>query len=193
MTPRIAATQLGFSFLWTASPLDAAKAPETAAHLRPRARRRMSHELAFPGAEGFGAFAQAVVADAFCGSPRLEDNNQQGSLRWAIGQSGPRIVEFAVEGAISLNNSLTIAQPFLTLDGSTAPGGGITIRDGNLKVVQTHNIVIRHLRVRPGDESQARQGPWRGSPAQSNPVDAISVIGIQRRDHRSCLRVLGDR
>ena len=134
-----------------------------------------SHELAFPGAEGFGAFAQGGRGGRVLRVTTLEDNHQPGSLRWAIAQAGPRIIEFAVEGAISLKDSLTINQPFLTLDGSTAPGAGITIRDSNIKIVQTHNIIIRYLRVRPGDEAQLGKGAWRGNPRPIKSGDAVSV------------------
>src|SRR5262245_51689000 len=102
MTSRIAATLLGFSCLWTASPLHAAKAPKPPPASAGTSGGPQSRELAFAGAEGFGAFAQGGRDGRVLRVTTLEDSNQPGSLRWAIGQAGPRIIEFAVEGAISL-------------------------------------------------------------------------------------------
>ncbi|HUG35546.1 MAG TPA: hypothetical protein VML54_01270, partial [Candidatus Limnocylindrales bacterium] len=43
---------------------------------------------------------------------------------------------------------------YLTIAGQTAPGDGITIRNGSHRStplrVETHDVVIRHLRIRPG-------------------------------------------
>jgi hypothetical protein len=68
-----------------------------------------------------------------------------------------------------------IEQPFLTLDGSTAPGAGITLKDSFLKILRTHDIIVRHLRVRPGDEAPLGKGAWLGKPQPNKSGDAISV------------------
>lgn len=72
-------------------------------------------ELAFLGAYARGGRVLQVTT--------LEDHGRPGSLRWAVGQKGPRVVEFTVAGAISLRSNLTIEEPYLTLDGSTGPAG----------------------------------------------------------------------
>jgi len=75
-----------------------------------------------------------------------------GSLREVIAQPGARVVVFEVAGTIELTEAdglLAIENPFLTLAGQTAPDPGITLR-GFIKV-QTHDVVIQHIRVRPGD------------------------------------------
>lgn len=105
----------------------------------------------------------------------LEDHGRPGSLRWALGQKGPRVVEFTVAGAISLRSNLTIEEPYLTLDGSTAPGGGTTIRDTGLRIFRTHDIIVRHLRIRPGDESQLGKGAWQGRAREIKSGDAVTV------------------
>ncbi|HEX6833486.1 MAG TPA: hypothetical protein VF132_08130, partial [Rudaea sp.] len=74
-----------------------------------------------------------------------------GSLAAAIEQTGPRIVVFEVGGVIDLSgHALKIRNPFLTIAGQTAPSPGITLIRGGIDV-DTHNVVIRHLRVRTGE------------------------------------------
>lgn len=74
-----------------------------------------------------------------------------GSLTEALSAEGPRIVEFAVAGSIDLGGrEPTITQPYLTLAGETAPSPGVTLVNGGLDV-QTHDVIVRHLRVRPTD------------------------------------------
>ena len=45
-----------------------------------------------------------------------------------------------------------IAEPFLTVAGQTAPGDGICFRGQGVEI-RTHDVVVRHLRFRPGDVS----------------------------------------
>ncbi|MBI5692283.1 MAG: hypothetical protein HZC55_19545 [Verrucomicrobia bacterium] len=132
-------------------------------------------ELAFPGAEGSGAYSRGGRDGSLLRVTTLEDNEKPGSLRWAVTQSGPRVIAFMVEGTISLRKPLTIEQPFLTLDGSTAPGGGITIKDAGIRIFRTHDIIVRHLRIRPGDEAQLGKGVWRGHPRPIKSGDAVTV------------------
>jgi hypothetical protein len=54
---------------------------------------------------------------------------------------------------ISLNSPLSINNPFITIAGQTAPGGGITIKLGSSNeafLTKTHDVIIRYLSVRPG-------------------------------------------
>lgn len=106
---------------------------------------------AFPGAEGFGARTpggrggRTLIVGNLNGAGR-------GSLRAALEAEGPRIVVFRVAGVIDLKSPIRVTQPFVTVAGQSAPGGGITLR-GHGIIVNTHDVVIRHLRVRPGDIS----------------------------------------
>ncbi len=62
--------------------------------------------------------------------------------------SGPRIVVFEVGGTIDMmGRALRITNPYLTIAGQTAPGDGILLKDGDLKI-QSHDVVIRGLRIR---------------------------------------------
>ncbi|MGB8226402.1 MAG: hypothetical protein WCE45_06000, partial [Sedimentisphaerales bacterium] len=73
-----------------------------------------------------------------------------GTLREAVEAEGPRYVVFAVSGTISLKEPLEIKNPYITIAGQTAPGDGIQIRNFGIKV-ETHDVILRHLRIRVGD------------------------------------------
>ncbi len=115
---------------------------------------------AFPGAEGFGAFAVGGRGGRVIEVTNLNSAGP-GSLREALLASGPRTVVFRVGGTIELDESITIKTPYLTVAGQTAPGGGITLKgkglEKDLLKVQTHDVIIRYVRVRsgPGGDSGA--------------------------------------
>lgn len=74
-----------------------------------------------------------------------------GSLRDAVQASGPRIIVFDVSGTIHLHQDLIISQPFVTVAGQSAPTPGITLRGAGIRV-ETHDVVLQHLRIRVGDD-----------------------------------------
>ena len=113
---------------------------------------------AFPGAEGFGAESVGGRGGRVIEVTNLNDSGP-GSLRAAIGATGPRIVVFRVAGVIRLESALRITQPFITIAGQTAPGGGITLVDERI-IVSTHNVIIRYLRWRGGHNSFLIMRPW---------------------------------
>jgi pectate lyase len=81
------------------------------------------------------------------------DDHGPGSLREAVDTDGPRTIVFRVSGTIPLESDLEISKPFCTIAGQTSPGDGICLRNYALIVSGTHDVVIRYLRVRRGDES----------------------------------------
>ena len=83
-----------------------------------------------------------------------------GSLRAAVEAKGPRLVVFEVGGIIDLaRKSIRATEPYLTIAGQTAPPPGITLLRGAL-AVETHDVVIQHLSVRPGDAGRPRKSGW---------------------------------
>jgi len=90
---------------------------------------------------------------------RLEPEGP-GTLRAAVETKGPRLVVFEVGGIIDLaSKSLRVKEPYLTIAGQTAPNPGITLLRGAL-AVETHDVIIRHVSVRPGDAGQPRKSGW---------------------------------
>ena len=113
---------------------------------------QLSQIAAFPGAEGFGANAKGGRGGKVLYVVNLDDEGP-GSLRWAVEQEGPRVVVFEVSGTIALKKGLTISNPFISIAGQTAPGSGICLRGATLSIA-THDVVIRYLRCRLGDEGR---------------------------------------
>ena len=102
-----------------------------------------------PAPAGFGAATRGGAGGAALAVTTLADSGP-GSFRAAAVAAGPRTIRFEVAGLITLAAPLVIRQPFVTIDGSTAPGGGVCIR-GDEVSIRTHDVIVRHLRFRPGD------------------------------------------
>jgi pectate lyase len=151
---------------------------------------------AFPGAEGFGAHAQGGRGGQVLAVTNLNDAGP-GSLRECVEREGPRTIVFRVSGIIELKSALTVREPYLTIAGQTAPGDGICLKNFGFSV-STHEVIVRHLRVRPGDEL----GPVYRARGKGFSPDAISIGSPARSiifDHCSaswsideCLSVSGE-
>lgn len=137
---------------------------------------------AFPGAEGFGAHARGGRGGEVIFVTNLNDSGP-GSLRAAVKTKGPRYILFRVSGIIELKDSLVIEEPFVTIAGQSAPGDGVCLKNYDC-TIRTHDVVIRHLRFRPGDE------PGAALRAKKKPFepDAVSISNPSRNvilDHCS--------
>lgn len=112
---------------------------------------------AFPGAEGYGAYTRGGRGGRRIVVDNLNDSGP-GSLRAALEASGPRWIQFRVGGDIVLQSDIVIRNPYLTVDGSSAPLPGITLRRHGL-VVHTHDVILRQFRIRIGDEDVHTNDP----------------------------------
>jgi hypothetical protein len=108
----------------------------------------------FPGAEGFGTRTPAGRGGEVIEVTTLDDSGP-GSLRAAVTHPAPRTIVFRVGGIIELKSLLVVAHPFVTIAGQSAPGGGICLKNAGV-VVATNDVLIQHLRIRPGREGTVR-------------------------------------
>ena len=106
--------------------------------------------LAFPEALGFGANVTGGRAGTVYHVTNLNDDGA-GSFRDAVSQ-GNRIVVFDVGGIINIKTAVSIKSN-ITIAGQTAPGEGIAIHGGKLSTGKQSNIIIRYLRIRPGENT----------------------------------------
>lgn len=114
---------------------------------------------AFPGAVGWGGQTIGGRGGQIIKVSNLAANGP-GSLRAALAIKGPKIIVFEVSGVIDLDRqSLRITEPYTTIAGQTAPSPGITLIRGGIDI-SGHDIVIRHIRLRPGEAEQAKGSGW---------------------------------
>src|SRR4029079_5030121 len=93
----------------------------------------------------------------------------------AVKKPGKRIVVFEVGGVIDLAEAeIRITEPFLTIARQTAAAPGIKLIPGGIDVA-THDVFIRHIRIRPGDGGRPRLS-GNDHDAISTFVDARAVI-----------------
>ena len=102
---------------------------------------------AFPGAWGGAMFTQGGRGGKVIAVTNLNDKGI-GSLRAALEAEGSRMVVFRVAGNIKIQDDININSPYITIAGQSAPGDGICIM-GTVNI-NTHNVVMRHIRVRRG-------------------------------------------
>ncbi|MDR2274140.1 MAG: polysaccharide lyase [Sphingobacterium sp.] len=124
---------------------------------------------AFPEAEGGGKFTFGGRGGKVYVVTSLDDNGP-GSLREACEKGGPRIIVFNVSGIIRLKTPLIIRAPYVTIAGQSAPGDGVCIA-GESVWINTHDVLVRHMRFRRGETYVGRRDDAIGG----NPVGNIMI------------------
>ncbi|WP_226467749.1 pectate lyase family protein [Luteimonas panaciterrae] len=123
--------------------------PMPAAIAAKKAAATAEGALAFPSAQGWAARTPGGRGGKLLRVTTLATEGP-GSLLEALSTPGPRTIVFEVGGVIDLQRkTVKITEPYLTIAGQTAPQPGITLIRGGIDIA-THDVVIRHLRVRPG-------------------------------------------
>ena len=124
---------------------------------------------AFPGAEGGGAYTPGGRGGKIFVVTSLADSGP-GTFREACEAIGARIIVFNVSGIIKLEKRIRIMAPYLTIAGQTAPGDGICIA-GETVAIDTHDVIIRHMRFRRGETNYDRRDDSLGG----NPIGNIMI------------------
>ncbi len=127
-----------------------------------------SQTISFPGAEGYGRFSKGGRGGDVYIVTNLNDDGA-GSLRYGVENAdGPRTIVFEVSGTIELKTHLTVEESYMTIAGQTAPGDGICIKDYGFKIMDCHDIIVRYMRFRLGDENKEAPAGY----------DAIETNGV---------------
>lgn len=123
---------------------------------------------------GFGSNAVIIYVD-----PSLTDGTVAAgtaaaptSLRDAVTKTltgtPPRVIVFPKSGIVQLTSGLTVTKPFTTIAGQTAPSPGVALHGEGLRVT-ANNVLIQHLRIRPGDA-------WTGGATALRDAVAVAVV-----------------
>lgn len=129
---------------------------------------------AFPGAWGGGMYSHGGRGGRTIVVTSLDDSGP-GTFREACEAGGARIVVFNVAGIIRLKDDLRIRAPYITIAGNTAPGDGVCVA-GATVAIDTHDVIIRHMRFRRGQTNVAnRDDSLGGNPVGNIMIDHVSA------------------
>ena len=129
---------------------------------------------AFPGAEGGGMYSFGGRGGKVFVVTSLADRGP-GTLREACEAGGARIVVFNVSGVIRLESPINVRAPYITIAGQTAPGDGVCVTGASF-LIDTHDVVIRHMRFRRGAMDVADRDDALGGQAVGNIIiDHVSA------------------
>jgi type IX secretion system substrate protein len=124
---------------------------------------------------GYGTHTEGGLSGTVIHVSNLNQSGS-GSFKKAIEASGARLVVFDVGGVIDADgNTIIVNNPYLTIAGQTAPSPGITLIKGGIKI-RTHDVVIQHIAVRPGDAGQAKMSGWEPDAFSSYGTEIYNVV-----------------
>ncbi|MBQ6308237.1 MAG: pectate lyase, partial [Prevotella sp.] len=146
---------------------------------------------AFPGAEGYARYITGGRGGTVYHVTNLNDSGE-GSLRWALGKSGKKIIVFDVSGTIHLQSALSIPSN-TTIAGQSAPGDGICIADYPCSI-KGNNVIVRYMRFRLGNVNVTKDGAdgWDGFGAMDQQNIIIDHCSVSWSIDE-CLSVLGNK
>lgn len=130
--------------------------------------------LAFPGAEGGGAYTPGGRGGRIFVVTSLADSGP-GTLREACEAGGARIIVFNVAGIIELEKPIVVQAPYVTIAGQTAPGDGVCVA-GESFLIDTHDVIVRYMRFRRGTTDVTRRDDALGGNGVGNiMIDHVSA------------------
>lgn len=137
--------------------------------------------LAFPSAQGFGAYATGGRGGKVIYVTNLNASGP-GSLQEALNETGKRYILFKVSGVINGTVEVLPGHGDFTLAGQTSPGGIIVrgFQSYNDENKSSGNFILRHLRSRIGTTSLLPTNNWLAS-------DGLTLGGVHNAiiDHCS--------
>ena len=114
-----------------------------------------------------GAGGSVLIVSSLADTLSSGGSIMPGTLRYAVQQSGARVILFNVAGVIHLTKPLVISNPNISILGQSAPGDGICIADYPVQIEGTQNVILRFLRIRMGDAKLTAK--------EADGADALSV------------------
>ena len=106
-------------------------------------------QLAFPGAEGYGRFAQGGRGGTVYHVTNLRHDHTPGSLIYGrVDVEGPHTIVFDVSGTIEMDFGHVFTRPGITIAGQTAPGKGVCLKAANVNIGSDN--ICRFMRFKRG-------------------------------------------
>ena len=148
---------------------------------------------AFPGAEGFG-YAAAGGRGGEVYHVTSRDLTGPGTLHDGLTTAGstPRTIVFEVSGELEIPKIIVEDKANITIAGQSAPGGGVTVRGGTIRFVDSHDIVIRYMRFRLGADAPYQDDTMYFEDCQRVIIDHSSfswgtdeVLSIKSKDYEA--------
>lgn len=99
-------------------------------------------------------------------------------------QKERRIIQFEIAGEVKLKDRVVVRHGYLTVDGLSVPGKGVTVTGGAVEFISCKEVLLRYFRVRHGDERvlQKLRTERKKQPSNSSGLDCISLHECQGVD-----------